>query len=71
MIQQLDHKLECVDCGTIYLDIRKDVKGDAPIHCSICGRFLGTWAELKADFDAQGGQQGVFEMHEGHIIRKA
>jgi transcription elongation factor Elf1 len=69
MSEKLDHLLECPDCGTINLDIPRNVKSDTPIHCSICGNTLGTWAELERDFDKQGGQHGVFELKEGQIIR--
>jgi hypothetical protein len=30
---------------------------------------LGWWIELEEDFNAQGGQSGVFELHDGQIIR--
>ena len=32
---------------------------------------MGTWDNLEVDFYAQGGGDGVFEMHDGQIIRKA
>lgn len=69
MIKKLDHKLDCKDCGTIYLDIPENVHSDTPIHCSTCGQFLGRWAELEADFARQGGQRGVFRMDEGEITQ--
>jgi hypothetical protein len=31
---------------------------------------MGTWGDLEADFYAQGGGDGVFEMRDGQIIRK-
>ncbi|PSH59050.1 hypothetical protein CU102_27765 [Phyllobacterium brassicacearum] len=40
------------------------------MNCATCGTYLGTWAELESDFIAQGGENGVFEMREGQIIRK-
>lgn len=70
-MQRLDHKLDCKKCGTIYLDIPDDVKGTSAIHCSSCGRFLGHWGELSRDFNQQGGQDGVFELKDGQIERKA
>ncbi|PSH65482.1 hypothetical protein CU103_07890 [Phyllobacterium sophorae] len=70
MDQKLDHGLGCPDCGTIYLNIPKHVTGDTPITCTTCGRFLGSWGDLEQCFNRQGGQYGVFEMHDGLIIRK-
>ena len=32
---------------------------------------MGTWGDLEAEFYARGGGDGVFEMHDGQIIRKA
>lgn len=69
-MQRLDHKLDCKACGTIYLDIPEDVQGHTPIYCSSCGEFLGRWDALERDFNQQGGQHGIFEMHDGQIIRK-
>ena len=69
MEQKLDHGLECPDCGTIYLNIPKNVTGDTPIQCSSCGKFLGSWGDLERSFNRQGGQHGIFEMVEGQIIR--
>jgi hypothetical protein len=70
-MERLDHKLDCKACGTIYLDIPDDVRNVTPIHCSSCGQFIGYWGELNGDFDGQGGQDGVFELKDGHILRKA
>lgn len=67
MAKTLDHKLDCKDCGTIYLDIPADVNSDTPIYCSTCQKFLGRWAELETDFALQGGQRGVYKMDEGRI----
>ncbi|MBB3236260.1 hypothetical protein [Phyllobacterium endophyticum] len=69
MAQRLDHKLECADCGTIYLDIPADVTSSTPIHCSSCGNFLGSWGDLEMDFAKQGGQHGIFRMEQGVITR--
>ena len=33
-------------------------------------RFIGYWGELERDFNRQGGQDGVFELHEGQMIRR-
>ncbi|MET3649096.1 transcription elongation factor Elf1 [Phyllobacterium ifriqiyense] len=70
-MERLDHKLDCKKCGTIYLDIPDDVNGTTVIKCSTCGQFLGFWGELSRDFDRQGGQDGVFELRDGQIERKA
>jgi hypothetical protein len=40
------------------------------IVCSSCSEYLGTWGELEEAFYAQGGGDGVFELHDGQIIRK-
>jgi hypothetical protein len=69
-MERLDHKLDCKDCGTIYLDIPDTVESDTLIHCSSCGQLLGRWSELESDFARQGGQNGVFEMKDGQILRK-
>ncbi|UXN66180.1 hypothetical protein N8E89_23595 (plasmid) [Phyllobacterium sp. A18/5-2] len=68
--QRLNNKLACPKCHTIYLTLTKNVGFDTPIHCSSCGEYLGTWGELEQDFIAQGGESGVFEMHDGQIIRR-
>ncbi|RCW85497.1 hypothetical protein [Phyllobacterium bourgognense] len=70
MEKRLDNKLECPNCYRIYLTLTQNVTSISPIHCSACGTYLGTWAELETDFYAQGGDNGVFEMHDGQIIRK-
>jgi hypothetical protein len=70
MNKRLDHKLECPTCGTIYLRIPDDVQDHTLIQCSSCDRVLGKWRELEIDFHSQGGGTGVFEMHEGQIIRR-
>jgi uncharacterized Zn finger protein len=69
MAKKLDHKLECKDCGTIYLDIPIDVKSTSPIHCSSCGQYIGRWEEIETDFALQGGQHGVFKMDKGEITQ--
>ena len=68
--QRLDHKLDCKACGTIYLEIPENVQSHTPIYCSSCGELLGRWDELELDFNQQGGQNGIFEMHDGQIIRR-
>jgi transcription elongation factor Elf1 len=68
--QHLDSKLECPKCKTIYLTFTQDIDSNTPIVCSSCGEHMGTWGELEADFYAQGGGHGVFEMRDGQIIRK-
>ena len=65
MPQRLDHKLDCKACGTIYLQIPENVQSHTPIYCSSCGDLLGRWDELERDFYQQGGQHGIFEMHDG------
>ena len=71
MNQRLNSKLECPKCQTIYLTFTQDIALSTPIICSSCGEYMGTWGDLEADFYAQGGGDGVFEMHDGHMIRKA
>ena len=70
MAQRLDHELDCPDCGTIYLAIPDNVTVDTPIACSTCRKLLGTWGDLERSFNKQGGQNGIFDMHDGQIIRK-
>ena len=70
MAEKLDSKLECLNCHTIYLTLTQNVTLSSPIHCALCGSYLGTWAELESDFIAQGGENGVFEMRDGQIIRR-
>jgi hypothetical protein len=65
----LDHLLECPHCGTIRLRIPKDADGSTIIRCSDCNRLIGTWDEIRADFDDQGGQVGVFKLAKGKIKR--
>jgi hypothetical protein len=65
---RLDQKIECQNCHTIYLDITPETNPHTPVHCSKCGQYLGSWAELESDFYAQGGHYGVFEMRDGQII---
>jgi hypothetical protein len=55
--------LECLDCGTICLDISTDVIDFTPIHSSCCGKFLGHWRELERDFAEQGGGTNQFRIH--------
>lgn len=70
-LNRIDNKLECPRCHTIYLALTQNVSSYTPIHCSSCATYLGTWRELEADFFAQGGCAGIFEMHDGQIIRRA
>jgi hypothetical protein len=65
----LNHQLECPFCLTIRLRIPANAKPSDPIFCSDCGMFLGTWDGLQADFDRQGGQDGVFRLDKGRIKR--
>ncbi len=46
MTIRLDNKLECQQCHTLYLTLTDDMSGSTPIHCSSCGTYLGSWAEL-------------------------
>ncbi len=69
MEKKLDCKLECPQCQTTYLTLTREVIFSTPIHCSSCGIYLGTWGELEADFIAQGGDNGVFRMDRGEIIK--
>jgi DNA-directed RNA polymerase subunit RPC12/RpoP len=67
MTKNLNHRLECQDCGTIYLSMPETITDESPIYCSTCGQFLGKWRDLETDFAEQGGQDGVFKMDEGQI----
>ena len=46
-MERLDHKLDCKNCGTVYLNIPDDVNGTTVINCSTCGQFLGYWASCR------------------------
>jgi hypothetical protein len=70
MSQRLNFKLMCHDCGVIYLHIPTGVTNGTIIRCSQCKISLGTWGVLRADFIAQGGMDGIFELDEGQIIRR-
>jgi hypothetical protein len=67
--EYLDHTIECPFCRTIRLRIPRDAGPDTRTVCDDCGRFLGLWGELEADFARQGGQNGVFSLNEGRIKR--
>jgi hypothetical protein len=67
--EYLNHRLECPFCLTIKLRIPKKATPSDPIFCSDCGAFLGTWDDLQADFERQGGQYGVFRLDKGRIKR--
>jgi hypothetical protein len=69
MSEYLDHKLECPFCLTIRLRIPAEAKPEPRIVCDDCGAYLGTWAELLADFGQQGGEDGVFRLSRGRIQR--
>ena len=69
MSQELDHKLDCPSCKTIYLKIPIDVSGHTPINCTSCGEYLGSWGELEADFSRQGGMNGAFRLDKGKFTR--
>ncbi|MBB3148213.1 hypothetical protein FHS21_004656 [Phyllobacterium trifolii] len=69
MSQELDHKLDCPNCKTIYLRIPEDVSGHTPINCASCGEYLGYWGELEADFFKQGGMNGAFRLDKGQFVR--
>jgi hypothetical protein len=68
--QRLDSKLVCPKCRNIYLTFTQDMMPSTSIVCSSCSEYLGTWGELEEAFYAQGGGDGVFELHDGQIIRK-
>ena len=71
MGKRLNHKLDCKDCGTIYLDIPDDADDDTPIRCSTCGAALGTWGSLQDDFLVQTqGTSGAFDLSEGQFEEK-
>jgi hypothetical protein len=65
----LNHLLECPYCNKIRLRIPAYAVEDTPISCDDCGAYLGTWDELQADFERQGGQHGVFRLDKGRIRR--
>jgi hypothetical protein len=67
--EYLNHRLECPFCLKIRLRIPTKAKPSDPILCSDCGEFLGTWDDLQADFERQGGQNGVFRLDKGRIKR--
>lgn len=65
---RLAKNLECPFCRTIYLNLKGKMQPRTPIHCSSCGMYVGSWAELEAAFNAQGGNDGVFQMDRGQIF---
>lgn len=68
MGHNLDHKLDCKKCGTIYIDIPEDMADDAPVSCSLCGAPLGLWREMKSDYRRQASEtEGVFDLHDGQF----
>ncbi|RUM95629.1 hypothetical protein EET67_21945 [Pseudaminobacter arsenicus] len=64
----LDGKLECATCGTIRMLIPKKADELTEIHCSSCGRLLGTWGELQDEFAREAGD-GTLEFNGGRIRR--
>ncbi|MGO4839592.1 hypothetical protein AB4144_45840 [Rhizobiaceae sp. 2RAB30] len=69
MSEYLDNLLECPFCSTIRLRIPKDAEPATIIRCDDCGHVLGTWDEIQASFEEQGGQDGVFRLARGKIER--
>ncbi|SDP31336.1 hypothetical protein SAMN05428967_1572 [Phyllobacterium sp. YR620] len=69
MAQKIDGKLQCEECRTIYLSIPRIDNDDGPVFCSECGAYMGRWRDVRSEFSAQGGQNGVFELSNGQIIR--
>ena len=67
--EYLNHQLECPYCLTIRLRIPVGAEASTEIRCDDCGRFLGTWDELQADFERQGGDDGIFRLDKGRIRR--
>lgn len=65
----LDHLLECPFCGTIRLQIPSDAQPSTPIGCADCGQYLGTWDDLQTDFESQGGNDGIFRLDKGRILK--
>ncbi|TXR46353.1 hypothetical protein, partial [Phyllobacterium endophyticum] len=68
--RRLDSKLVCPTCKNIYLTFTHDMTPSTFIVCSTSSDYLGTWQELQEAFYAQGGGDGIFELHDGQIIRK-
>jgi hypothetical protein len=67
--EYLNHQLECPYCLTIRLRIPANAQPSTAIRCDDCGRYLGTWDELQADFEQQGGEEGIFRLDNGRIKR--
>ena len=64
---QLDSALKCSECGTVRMNIPPDDFDDkAEVTCSTCGRPMGSWGEIKADFARQAGN-GVFLLVDGQF----
>ena len=70
MAQRLNDKLECSECETTDLRIPKQVQDSSPVFCASCGNYVGRWREIEDSFIAQGGLDGIFELRDGHIIRR-
>ncbi|RCW78882.1 hypothetical protein C7476_12168 [Phyllobacterium bourgognense] len=69
MATQLNGRLECSECRATYLRIPTHVRSDSPILCTTCGNYIGRWYEVESSFMKQGGLNGVFDLHDGHIIK--
>ncbi len=67
--QFLGRKLQCSNCGTIYLDIPEDATESTIVTCSKCTLRLGTWGELQDEYFRQAGS-GVFEIRSGRFKRR-
>jgi hypothetical protein len=63
----LNGKLECVSCGTILMDIPKDVEEFAIIRCAHCRSVLGTWGEVQDEFLRV---KGAFDLYPGRVRRR-
>lgn len=70
MAEEVDNKLKCKKCGTIYMDIPKGAGEDTPIKCSICGTYIGLWGELQDDFQRQIANTEALELKRGKIIKR-
>ncbi len=70
MGQRLGGKLECSECHTTYLRMPEKIIEDSPVFCVTCGNYIGRWHEIQDSIIAQGGLSGVFDLHDGHIIRR-
>jgi hypothetical protein len=67
---QLNGRLECSECRTTYLRIPAQVEIDSPIFCTTCGNYIGRWYEVESSFVSQGGSSGIFDLYDGHIVKR-